>query len=401
MALRTITDVFSEEQLRSLRELPEVSEALQKINAGATVVYFTVELTADIKATLLARLGLDLSSVSKVPMRWIKGDTVPHVDVGTTDFTNTFLMYLSNSPGAFVVGEDSYPIAENTGFVFDEGLRHETLNTGTEPRLLLGPMSEGGLAVGANFVFYYSNQADALTTNPSGLLLSTTNYTIVSVSGYTQWRIASNSTPSPPASSQLVVYNVGDTLIDLGSFTYYLYPVLPCFLEGSRILCQVDGKEEYLPVETLRKGTLVKTSRDGFKAVELVGKRTIANSGTEERTEDRLYKCTPSAYPELTEDLVITGCHSILVDTLTDVQRAATEKSLGKIFVTDRKYRLMAHIDERAEPWASAGDYTVWHFALENTDITMNYGVYANGGLLVETCSINFLKNKSNMTLIE
>jgi hypothetical protein len=27
----------------------------------------------------------------------------------------------------------------------------------------------------------------------------------------------------------------------------------------------------------------------------------------------------------------------------------------------------------------------------------MNYGVYANG-LLVETCSINFLKNKSNMT---
>ena len=30
----------------------------------------------------------------------------------------------------------------------------------------------------------------------------------------------------------------------------------------------------------------------------------------------------------------------------------------------------------------------------------MNYGVYANGGLLVETCCINSLKTKSNMTLV-
>ena len=31
----------------------------------------------------------------------------------------------------------------------------------------------------------------------------------------------------------------------------------------------------------------------------------------------------------------------------------------------------------------------------------MNYGVYANGGLLVETCSINFMKNKSNMVIVK
>ena len=30
----------------------------------------------------------------------------------------------------------------------------------------------------------------------------------------------------------------------------------------------------------------------------------------------------------------------------------------------------------------------------------MNYGVYANGGLLVETCTINYLKNRSNMTTV-
>jgi hypothetical protein len=59
----------------------------------------------------------------------------------------------------------------------------------------------------------------------------------------------------------------------------------------------------------------------------------------------------------------------------------------------------MACVDERAEPWNSENTYTIWHFALDHNDHTMNYGVYANGGLLVETCSINFLKNKSNMTI--
>ena len=60
----------------------------------------------------------------------------------------------------------------------------------------------------------------------------------------------------------------------------------------------------------------------------------------------------------------------------------------------------MACIDERAEPWCSEGTYTIWHVALENDDIKMNYGVYANGGLLVETCSINYMRTKANMQLI-
>ena len=43
--------------------------------------------------------------------------------------------------------------------------------------------------------------------------------------------------------------------------------------------------------------------------------------------------------------------------------------------------------------------YFMWHFALENENERMNYGVYANGGLLVETCCIYFMKHKSNMIL--
>ena len=36
---------------------------------------------------------------------------------------------------------------------------------------------------------------------------------------------------------------------------------------------------------------------------------------------------------------------------------------------------------------------------LENADEKMNYGIYVNGGLLVETCSINILKNHSNLII--
>jgi hypothetical protein len=99
------------------------------------------------------------------------------------------------------------------------------------------------------------------------------------------------------------------------------------------------------------------------------------------------------------EDLIITGHHSILVSNMTDEQKEQTSKILGKIYVTDNKYRLLAAIDERSEPYEEEGIFNIWHLALENDNINMNYGIYANG-LLVETCSINFLKEKSGMTLL-
>ena len=215
----------------------------------------------------------------------------------------------------------------------------------------------------------------------------------------TQWKIASNSTGTFDTNT---IYT-NETLvpiyyIDVTEYPsfYNLYPAsVPCFLEGTNILCQVDGIEKYIPIETIRKDTIVKTL-NGFKKVALIGKRDIYNPGNDERTENRLYKC--SKY-NLKEELFITGYHSILVDNLTEEQREKTIKYMGDIYVTDGKYRLIACIDDRSEPWNSEGTYTIWHFALENPDDRMNYGVYANG-LLVESCSINYLTNKSNMTLV-
>jgi len=392
------SNVLSNEEVQYLNHLPEVLTAKASLDTRPSgMIYFSVAVTDSIRAALQARFGLQLPAGSSIPMRWVKGDTAPHVDVGPSHFQNTYLLYLNDSPGELIVDSTSYPIQANTGFVFNEGLRHETQSTENVPRLMLGPMNELAEPVGASVTFYFPSEADALAF--TNLIIAYGSYTVQNVSGYNYWRLASNSTgPSP----QNIVYNVNDILTGDGiTDLYYLYPSAPCFLEGTTILCQVDGVETYVPVEQLKEGTLVKTSLNGYKPVVLIGKGTIKNPGNDERIESRLYKCSPSKYPQLKEDLYITGGHSILEFPITEKQKEDTIKRLGNLYVTDKKYRLMACVDERAEPWNSEGTYTIWNFALENESELKNYGAYANGGLLVETCSILYLKNISNMSLFK
>jgi hypothetical protein len=397
------TNVLSEEELHYLNNLPEVLSAKATLDSKTSgKVYFSVAITDSIRSTLQLRFGLDLSTHSRIPMRWIKGDTAPHIDTGASNFQNTYLVYLNDSPGELIVDSQSYPIESNSGFVFHEGLSHETRATEDVPRLLLGPMNEMAEPVGGNCINYYPTESDAIYgTNVLGNSQSLSSPLIFTVGaggpygGYTSWRIASNSSGS---SSTSAVYRNGNVLNPDGM--YHVYPAAPCFLEGTTILCQVDGVESYVPIEQMNIGTLVKTSLNGYKKVVLIGKGIIQNPGNDERIENRLYKCSPSKYPELKNDLYITGCHSILEFPLTKKQEEDTMKHFGKLFVTDKKYRLIAYLDERAEAWNSEGKYNIWNFALENDHEKMNYGVYANGGLLVESCSIMIMKDKSNMTLI-
>jgi hypothetical protein len=252
-------------------------------------------------------------------------------------------------------------------------------STGTSSQLIAYAAGQGLNTNGTYVMYpvkmiYYGNQANALShTNPIGDSGLDTSYTLTTIGINSTWRIASNSTG---ISSPLHTFASGSVLNASG--TYFLYVPTPCFLEGTKILCQVNGVDTYLPIESMTSETIVK-STDGYKKVALLGKQVIENQGTDERTENRLYKCSNTNYPELTEDLYLTGCHSILVSNLTDVQREKTIKHLGKIYVTAKKYRLITCIDERAEPWKSEGSYTVWHVALDDPNEKVNFGIYANG----------------------
>jgi hypothetical protein len=172
-----------------------------------------------------------------------------------------------------------------------------------------------------------------------------------------------------------------------------------CFREGSKILCLVEGRETYVPIQSIRKGALVKTHLHGYVPVESIGYSKIYNPGDALRSKNRLYKLKPARYPELMEPLYLTGCHSILVSKLSETEKEDAIDLLGRVFITDNKYRLMACIDERAKPYEKEGLYTIWHFALEHVDYYKNYGVYANG-LLVESSSRRMMQEYSGMKLI-
>lgn len=173
----------------------------------------------------------------------------------------------------------------------------------------------------------------------------------------------------------------------------------PCFGEDTKILGKIGDEEQYIPITDVRRGTLIKTLKHGFVPVDMIGKSTIDNLGTDDRIKSRLYKLTQEKYPELLEDLILTGCHSVLVDKLTDEQRSKTIEIMEHVYATDDKYRLMTCLDDRSEPLIDEREFPIYHIALENEDYYANYGVYANG-LLVETCSKRYLKEFSKMTLL-
>ncbi len=187
----------------------------------------------------------------------------------------------------------------------------------------------------------------------------------------------------------------------------HLYPIYGggppiCFKEDSEILTydEAADKEEYVKVQDLRKGVLVKTLRSGYVPVKIATTSKVYNPGNGKRSEHCLFRCPTSVFPELKEDLIITGHHSILVDNLTEEQINEIQDTYGRVYITEKKYRLPAFIDERTVPYEQEGTFNICHFALENNNVKANYGVYANGGLVFESANECRLREKSGHTII-
>ena len=294
------------------------------------------------------------------------------VNIPTSNFT-------SNSGTAYMIGT---PYTGAVSIINIEALdssNNPITNFATEPLIVNLYLPQADPT--ATLMLYKLNTGtnDKMNPQPNGYPI-----TLQYQSG-TRWTVALPSLSS---------YLIQDSNPSIGNGN------VVCFNKGSKILCLKNGSEMYEPIENLRNGDLIKTIYNGFKPIFMIGKSIMFNKADDERIKDQLYICKKENYPELIEDLIITGCHSILVDEITDKQREKTIKLLKDVYVTERKYRLMACIDERTKIYQEKGYHTIYHLALENDNYYSNYGIYTNG-LLTESCSKRYLKELSNMTLIQ
>ena len=184
---------------------------------------------------------------------------------------------------------------------------------------------------------------------------------------------------------------------------------LVCFLEGTKILCFNDslGKDSYTSIECLKPGMLVVTRNHGYVPIEMIGYRKIYNPGlrqSEKRLKNRLYTCNDVYFgcSDVSMDpLVLTGCHSLLVDHLSPSEADNMRQECdGRLLQTDDKYRLMSYMSEHCNIYDYDGEVVIWHLALRHYDIYMNYGIYANG-VLAESCSLRMLEEYSDMKFVK
>uniref|UniRef100_A0A6C0EW79 Hedgehog/Intein (Hint) domain-containing protein n=1 Tax=viral metagenome TaxID=1070528 RepID=A0A6C0EW79_9ZZZZ len=208
-------------------------------------------------------------------------------------------------------------------------------------------------------------------------------------------------TSTPPTEYISNFFNNNGFYLNFLSLSTNVTPPVLCFKEGSKILYynRKTNQEQYIEIEKLKKGDIVKTFLHRYKKIEHIGNSKMYNNVNNIRSMDKLYKCSKTQYPELFEDLIITGAHSILVNDFKDNEKEKTLEVLSDIYVTDKKYRLPACIDKRAQIYEVEGNHTIWHFSLEHDDYYMNYGVFANG-LLVETASNYTMLECSGLNIV-
>ena len=212
--------------LLSSNEITEIlNNPIVEINREKLTVLqkvdFSIELSEIIKTKLETGLDIDLSHITYIPMRWIKGDTSAHIDRGEALFHNTYLVYLTDSIGNLFIDGISHPITAGDAHIFSEGVEHYTINTGDSERLMIGPMSETGVHVGVPpFISYYANEADAENIE-NQIGFDDSSFIIQTINGISSWNISTNSTVP---TSLVAPYNTGDVFDSNGY--YYLYPYI-------------------------------------------------------------------------------------------------------------------------------------------------------------------------------
>ena len=177
-----------------------------------------------------------------------------------------------------------------------------------------------------------------------------------------------------------------------------------CFKERTLILCLMNKKLRYLPIECLNQFTYVYTKNNGFKRIKYLIKMRLLNCST--RTINKLYVIRKSEKNKLIKDLYVTGSHSILKHKLTETENNKMIRLLDKIKEykfnrgLDNMHKVIACFDKDFEQYNEQGFFNIYHIVLENNgDVEKNYGIYANG-ILAESTNEKTIEKDIEIELI-
>jgi len=198
-------------------------------------------------------------------------------------------------------------------------------------------------------------------------------------------------------SNILYGFTLTDSLVSTNPSVVYSYTLTPvCFNQNARILCLNDKLvEEYISIKKIKKGTLVKTYKHGFRRVDLIGKKTMKNDPSS--IFNCMY-CLKSSDLEM-PDLVVTGLHGICVDNISESEHKKAKEYGIEITKIDDKYLVQACVSDKFEKIKNRNIYTYYHLTLEHeNDENIQYAIMANGILTETTCENNFKRTGFTVT---
>jgi len=167
-------------------------------------------------------------------------------------------------------------------------------------------------------------------------------------------------------------------------------PISPaCFIEGTKLYAHVHDKDLYVNIKDLRSGDLINTYLHGKKAIKFIGKGTMTNDPTK---WNGCVKKLPK-HGDMTDDLFVTGAHSILVDELSEKEKEGMLAIYGTADrKVDDKILLLSWVSDKFESIVDEENYTYYHLVLEHDNDEMKrYGIWANGVLTESQCEKHFL----------
>lgn len=170
-------------------------------------------------------------------------------------------------------------------------------------------------------------------------------------------------------------------------------PVNPIICMGENTLITIFEKncEIERPVKLLNEGDLVKTEANEYVPIKHIYKSHVYNVKNEkgQRKKDKLYLFEQKDFPELKQDLIVTGGHPILVNKLSnnEIDR------LRKFRLHDRDQRveenivLIAFLSDKARDFTTEGLYPIYNLVLEKVNGKDRHPIRING-LLSSSMSV-------------